>query len=174
MSFVGLQSDQLYTWSDERRNRLCCPPEKTPSGAVAAIAATQSGPARLAHRTLQALRQTRVQVRRRSRPWPQVLSFGEPLGLAATNGLCASGISRPGCRIRRQLPASPRNLGSDLRDQSRTPAPSGGALTGRYGRTLRPPSSNRCWVRRRASRQYGRSLAGWQPGLRRDQCGGNQ
>ena len=173
MSFVHLQSDQLYTWSDENRNRAFGQPEKTPSGAVAAIAATQGGPPRLADRTLQALRQARVQMRRRSWPWPQILSFGEPLGLAATNGLCAAGISRSGCRIHCQLSASPRNLGSDLRDQSRTPAPPGGALKSRYGRTLRPSSSNRCWIGWRASRQYGRSLAGWQPG-RRDQRGGSR
>lgn len=105
MSFVHLQSDHLYTWSDENRNRAFCKPEKTPSGAVAAIAATQGGPPRLADRTLQALRQARVQMRRRSWPWPQILSFGEPLGLAATNGLCAAGISRPGCRIHCQLSA---------------------------------------------------------------------
>ena len=173
MSFFSVLSDQLYTWSDENRNRACCQPEKTPSGAVAAIATTQGSPARLANRTLQALRQARVQVRRRSRPWPEVLSFGEPLGPAATNGLCAAGISRPGCRIHRQPSASPRNLGNDLRDQSRAPAPPGGALKGRYGRTLRPPSSNRCWVGRRASGQYGRSLAGWKPGWG-DQRGGSQ
>ena len=173
MCFVRLQSDHLYTWSDENRSRTYCQPEKTPSGAVAAIAATQGGPARLADRTLQALRQARVQVRRRSRPWPEVLSFGEPLRLAATDGLCAARISCPGCRIYCQLSPSPRNLGSDIRDQPRTPAPPGGALKVRYGRTLCPPSGNRCWVGRRASRQYGRSLAGWQPGWR-DERGGSQ
>ena len=159
-----LASDQLLAWSDENsetdHRRLA---QASPS-APAPIAPTQSCPPRVPHRALQALRQARVQVRRRSRPWPQVLSFGEPLGLAATDGLCAAGSSRPGCRIYRQLSPSPRNLGSDLRDQPRTPAPPGGALKGRYGRTLRPPSSDRCRVGRRASRQYGRSLAGWQPG----------
>lgn len=173
MYFLGVRSDQLYTWSDEYRKRASCQLEKTPPGALAAVAPAQGGPARLTYRALQALRQARVQVRRRPRPWPQVLSFGEPLGLAATDGLCAAGISRPGCRIYRQLSPSPRNLGSDLRDQPRTPAPPGGALKGRYGRTLCPPSSGRCWVGRRASRQYGRSLAGWQPGPC-DQRGGSQ
>src|ERR1051326_5610785 len=139
-------SDQLYTWSDENRKRTCCQPEKAPPRACAPDAAAQGSPPRLAYRALQALRQARVQVRRRPRPWPQVLSFGEPLGLTAADGLCAAGISRPSRRIYGQLSPSPRNLGSDLRDQRRTPAPPGGALKGRYGRTLRPPSSDRCWV----------------------------
>jgi len=173
MCLLEIRSDQLYTWSDENRKRTCCQPEKAPPSAFAPATAAQGSPARLADRAVQALRQARVQVRRRSRPWPQVLSFGEPLRLAATDGLCAAGISRPGCRIYRPLSPSPRNPGSDLRDQSRTPAPPGGALKGRYGRVLRPPSSDRCWVGRRASRQYGRGLAGWQPGPC-DQRGGSQ
>ena len=173
MYLSRLLSDQLYTWSDENRERARYQPEKAPPSALPAVAAAQGSPAWLADRALQALRQARVQVRRRSRPWSQVLSFGEPLGLAATDGLCAAGISHPGCRIHRQLSPSPRNLGSDLGDQPRTPASPGGALKGRYGRTLRPPSSDRCWVGRRASRQYGRSLAGWQPGPC-DQRGGSQ
>ncbi len=173
MCSLQIISDQLYKWSDEARKRTCYQPEKTPPSARATVAAAQGSPARLAYQTLQALWQARVQVRRRSRPWAQVLSFGEPLGIAATDGLRAAGISRPGCRIYRQLSASPRDLGSDLRDQSRTPAPPGGAVKGRYGRTLRPLSSDRCWLGRRASRQYDRSLAGWQPGPR-DQRGGSQ
>jgi len=173
MCLPEVRSDQLYKWSDENRKRTCYQPEKAPRCAFAPATAAQGSPARLADRAVQALRQARVQVRRRSRPRPQVLSFGEPLRLAATDGLCAPGISRPGCRIYRQLSPSPRNHGSDLRDQPRTPAPPRGALKGRHGRTLHPPSSDRCWVGRRASRQYGRSLAGWQPGLC-DQRGGNQ
>ena len=173
MWLLEVISDQLYTWSDENQKRTCCQPEKAPPSAFASVAAAQGSPARLAYRALQALRQAGVQVRRRSWPLPQVLSFGQPLGLAAADGLCAARISRPGCRIHRQLSPSPLNVGSDLRDQPRTLAPPGGALKDRYGRTLRPPSSDRCWVGRRASRQYHRSVADWQPGPC-DQRGGSQ
>ena len=173
MCLLGVRSDQLYTWSDEDRERTCCQFEKASSSACAPVASAQGRPARLAYRTLQAVWQARVQVRRRSGPWPEVLSFGEPFGLAATNGLCAAGISRPSCRIHCQLSPSPRDLGSDLRHQPRTPAPPGDALIGRYGRTLRPSSSDRCWVGRHASRQHDRSLAGWQSGPC-DQHGGSQ
>src|SRR6516162_1233335 len=147
MCLPEVRSDQLYKWSDENRKRTCYQPEKAPRCAFAPATAAQGSPARLADRAVQALRQARVQVRRRSRPWPQVLSFGEPLRLAATDGLCAPGISRPGCRIYRQLSPSPRNLGSDLRDQPRTPAPPRGALKG-------PP-----WANSPPSVQ--RSMLGW-------------
>src|ERR1700739_4336724 len=136
MSFSLVESDQLYTWSDRNEEaRACCHLEKTPSSAGSPVASPQGNPARLTDRALQTLWQARMQVRRRSRSWPQVLPFGEPSGLAAANGLCAAGVSPPDCRVHRQLPPSPRNLRSDLRDQSRTVAPPGGALKGRYARS---------------------------------------
>src|SRR5579864_319740 len=175
MSFSRVKSDQLYTWSDRNEEtRACCHLEKTPSSASAPATPAQVDPARLADRALQTLWQARMQVCRRSRSWPQVLPLGEPSGLAAANGLCAAGVSPPDCRVHRQLSPSPRNLRSDLRDQPRTVAPPGGALKGRYARSaLRPPCINRCRIGRRAPRQYGRSLAGWQPRWF-DKRGGNQ
>ena len=65
-------------------------------------------------------------MRRRPRSWPQVLSFGELPGLAATNGLRAAGAYAPTAEF--QLPPSPRDLRGDLRDQPRTAAPPRGAL----------------------------------------------
>jgi hypothetical protein len=174
MYFVWIESDQLYTWSDENRERACCHIEKTSADASASVAPAQVNPTRLADRALQTLWQAGLQMCRRFRPRPEVLSFGEPSGLAAANGLCAARISRPDCRVRRQLPSSPRNLRSDLRDQPRTVAPPGGALKGRYERSaLCPPCIHRCRIGRRAPRQHGRSLAGWQPGWF-DKRGDNQ
>src|SRR5690242_17698065 len=174
MYFPPEESDQFYTWSDKYAKQVCCHLEKTSPSASAPIAPAQADPARLADRALQTLRQAGVQMRRRSRPWPQVSPFGEPPGLTATNGLCAAGVSRPDCRVRRQLPPSPRDIRGDLRDQPRTTAPPGGALKARPERSaLRPPFTNRCWMGWRASRQYGRSLARWQPG-RCDKRGGSQ
>src|SRR5260370_34091026 len=128
MYLYPLESDQLNTWSDKNGKRACCRLEETSRSASAPVASAQVDSARLADRALQTLWQAGVQMRRRSRPWPQVLPFGEPSGLAAANGLCAAGVSRPACRVRRQLPPSPRKLRSDLGDQPRTVAPSGGAL----------------------------------------------
>src|SRR5215472_2412669 len=149
MYFSPIESDQLYTWSDEFGNPSGCHVEKTPPGASAPVAPTQGDPARLADRALQALWQGRVQMRRRPRPWPQVLSVGKLSGPTATNGLCAARVTRPDCRLRRQLSSSPRDLRRDLRDQPRTVAPPGGAVKGRHERSaVRPPCTNRCWAGR--------------------------
>src|ERR1039457_37019 len=101
MYFPRVESDQLYTWSDKNGKPACCRLEKTPSSPPAPTAPAQGDPARLADRTLQTLWQARVQMRRRPRPWPQILPFGEPPGLAATNGLCAAGVSRSDYRDRK-------------------------------------------------------------------------
>src|SRR6266852_1120848 len=160
-----VESDQLYTWSDKNEEeRACCHLEKTPSNSHAPVASAQGDPARLTDRALQTLRQARVQMRRRPRPWTQVLPFGELSGLAAADGLCVAGVSRSDRRVRRQLPPGPRDLRSDLRDQPRTAAPPGGALNDRHERSsVRPPEANRYWIGWRAPRQYGRGLARWQP-----------
>jgi hypothetical protein len=174
MYFVRIESDQLYTWSDKNGKRACCHIEKTSADASASTAPAEVNPPRLADRALQTLWQAGLQMCRRSRPWPEVLPFGEPSGLAAANGLCAAGVSRPDCRVRCQLPPSPRNLRSDFRDQPRTVAPPGGALKGRHERSaLRPPCTHRCWIGWCAPGQYGGSLAGWQPGWF-DKRGDNQ
>src|SRR5437870_9831081 len=105
MYFLLVESDQLYTWSDRNEEkRAGCHLEATSSGSPAPTASTQGDPARLANRAPQTLWQARVQVRRWSRSWAQVLSFGELSGLASANGLCAAGFSPSDCRVRCQLP----------------------------------------------------------------------
>src|SRR5947209_11544698 len=74
MYLFQVESDQLYTWSDKNEEeRTCCQLETTLSGSPAPTASTQGDPARLADRALQTLWQARVQVRRWSRSWTQVL-----------------------------------------------------------------------------------------------------
>src|SRR5260370_21891005 len=155
MYFPPVQSDQLYTWSDIHEERACCQLEKTPSSPRAPTAPTQGDPARLADRALQTLWQARLQVRRWPRPWSQVLSVGELPGLASANGLCAAGISRSDCRVRRQLSPSPRDLRGDLRDQPRVATPPGGALNRPYEPSaLCPSCSNLCRLGRAAFLHY--------------------
>src|ERR1051325_1602425 len=174
MYFHSIESDQLSTCSNRNGKRADCHLEKPPSSATAPVPSAQDDPSRLADRALQTLWQAGLQMRRGSRPRPQVLSVGESFGLAATDGLCAAGISRPGCRIRRQLSPSPRNPGSDLRDQPRTATPPRGALKAYHERgALRPLSTNRCWIGWRAPRQYGGGVVGWELG-RCDKWGGRQ
>src|SRR5260370_15698676 len=155
MYFPPLESDQLYTWSDKNaEERTCCYLEKTPPSPRAPATPTQDDSARLADRALQTLWQAGVQVRRRSRPWTQVLRFDELPGIATANGLCAARVSRSDRRVRRQLPPNPRDLRSDLRDQSRTAAPPGGALNGRHERSaFHSRLANRCWIGWCAPRQ---------------------
>src|ERR1035441_10587703 len=174
MYFSRVESDQLYTWSEKNGIPACRRLEKTPSSPPAPTAAAQGGLARPPDRTLQTLWQARVQMRRRPRPWPQTLPFGEPAGLAGTNGLCAAGVSRSDYRVHCQLPPGPRDLRSYLRDQPRTAAPPGGALNGHHERSaVSHPYANRCWIGWRAPRQYGRSLARWQLRLF-GKCGGSR
>src|ERR1700745_3353995 len=128
MYFAVVESDQLYTWSDENPEPTRCRIAETPQCAPAPIASAPSDPPRFSHRTLQTMRQAGMQMRRRSRPWPQVLPIGQLPGLAAANGLRAAGALRANGGVPGQLPPSPRDPGGDLRDQPRTAAPPRGAL----------------------------------------------
>ena len=174
MKLFSLMSDQLYTWSDSNAERTHCRFAKTPPSSPAPTASAPRDPARFPHRALQTMWQAGMQMRRRPRSWPQVLSVGELSRPAAANGLRAAGVSCSDGRVPRQLPSSPRDLGGHLRDQPRTAAPSGGALKDRYERSaFRPPHTDRCGIGRRAPRQYARRLARRRPQLF-DHCGGRR
>jgi hypothetical protein len=164
MKIHSLRSDQLYTWSDENRERAHCRIAKTPQLSSSPTASSQSDPSRLPHRALQTMWQAGMQMRRRSRSWPQVLSFGELSGLAAANGLRAPGGLRANGGVPRQLPSNPRDLREDLRDQPRTSAPPRGALTGGYEQgAFCPLRTDRYKIGWRAPRQYDCRLARRQP-----------
>ena len=157
---LRLQSDQLSTWSDINARQTNCRVAKTPPSSLTPTSSTPGHSARFPHRALQTLWQAGMQMRRRSRPWPQVLSFGELPGLAAANGLCAARVLRTDYRVPCQLPSSPRDLRGDLRDQSRASAAPRGALRSSDGRdTLFAHRSIRNGIRRRAPGQHARSLA---------------
>jgi len=161
-----LVSDQLLTWSDENREADHRRLAKAPPSAPPPIAPAQSGPSRFPHRALQTLWQARLQMRRRPRSWPQVLSVGELSRPAPANGLRPAGVLRAGERVAGQLPPRPPDLGGDLRDQSRAPTPSREALKGRHERSAASsPRTDRSGTRRRAPRQYARQLARPRPQL---------
>ena len=103
MYLCGVQSDQLYTWSDEYPERAHCRLTKTPQRASAPTAPAPSRPARLPHRALQTVWQVRMQMRRRPRPWSQVLSIGKLPGLAAANGLRTAGVLRANYHRAREI-----------------------------------------------------------------------
>ncbi len=168
----SLLSDQLYTWSDSNVKRTHCRFAKTPPSSPAPTASAPRDSARFPHRTLQTMWKAGMQMRRRPRPRPQVLSVGELSWPAAANGLRPAGVSCSGGRVPRQLPSSPRDLGGHLRDQPRTAAPPGDALKECYERNaFPPPRTDRSRIGRRVPGQYARQLARRRPQLF-DHCGG--
>jgi hypothetical protein len=160
MYFMAVQSDQLYTWSDENPKPTNYCTAEAPQRSPAPIAPAPIDPARFSHRTLQTMRQAGMQMRRRSRPWPQVLFVGLLSRLAAANGLRTTGVLRANGRVPGQLPSSPRDPGGDLRDQPRTVAPPRGALKACYAPSgFSHSDTDRCGIGRHTPRQYARSLA---------------
>src|SRR5271166_3668272 len=156
----ALISDQLYTWSDEYPERTRCHTAETPQRSCASTAPPQIDPAWFPHRALQTMWQAGMQMRRRPRTWPQILSVGELSRAAAANGLRAAGGLWANGGVPRQLSSCPRDSGDDLRDQPRTAAPSRGALTRHHERsTACPPRPDRFEIGQRASRQYACRLA---------------
>jgi hypothetical protein len=162
---AALQADQLDTWSDTDAHQNAqtvfhCRTTTTAPTAIAPAATTRSSVAGLAHRALQTLRQAGMQVCTRPRSWPQVLPLSQSLWPATANGLHPPGLSKPGQRVSRQLPSSPRDLGRGLRHQSRTAMPPRGALSHphepRFRLTLR---SLRSQTRRHAPGQYALRMA---------------
>jgi hypothetical protein len=160
MYFIALESDQLYTWTDRNPKTVHCRIAKTSQHSPAPLAAAPSDPPRFSHRTLQTLRQAGMQMRRRSRPWPEVLLVGQLPGLAAANGLCAAGALSADGGVPGQLPPSPRDPGGDLRDQPRTAAAARGALKACHvPSAFCLPRADRCGIGWRTPRQYARRLA---------------
>src|ERR1700693_3041120 len=129
MTLLVLLSDQFLTWSAHGRYSVV-----DFTQASRPVAATNAGSgyatAWLAHRTLQALRQAWLQVRRWARSWPQVLSVRELSRAPTANGLRASGRLRRRHPTFRDLPQGTRGHRRDLRDQPRTITPPRGALRG--------------------------------------------
>src|SRR5579864_21298 len=159
MYFAVVESDQLYTWSDENPEPTHGRIAETPQCAPAPIASAPSDPPGFSHRALQTMRQARMQMRRRPGPWPQVLFVGQLLRLAAANGLCAAGGLRSDGRVPGQLPSSARDPRGDLRDQPRTAAPPRGALKARHAPSGFYHPADRCGIGRHTPRQYVGSLA---------------
>ena len=158
MALLVLLSDQFITWSAHGRYSVAHLAQTTRS-AAAANAGSGHAAEGLAHRTLQALRQTRLQVRRWSRPWPQVLPVREFSRPSPANGLRAPGRLRRRRATSGELPPGPRDHRRDLRDQPRTVTPPRGALRGPGEPAAAAHHLHRSAICRRAHCQHARSLA---------------
>lgn len=128
MNSHELFSDQSYMWSvwNDRAKHLR--PQATPQAIAAQAATTGRCPSGYLDRALQALRQSKLQVRQWPRPWAQVLPVRELPRQVAADGLRPPGRARPGQRAFGQLRPGSRALGGDLRDQPRTAASARAAL----------------------------------------------
>ena len=122
----NLLSDQYGYWSDIFTETIAPRSPEPPKGPPAPAAALGCHPSRFAHRALQTLRQTRMQMCSGTRTRSQVLPLHQPAGSNAGDGLCSAGGPRLGRSIPRELSFSPRASRQDLQHQSRT-APSQGA-----------------------------------------------
>jgi hypothetical protein len=117
-------SDQYYDWSDSRyRKRFARRLAAAKEATGRAAAAPGVGVARLADRTLQAMWKTWMQVRTGAGPRPEVLPFGQPIGIDPANGLRSLRVSTAGSGVRGELSPGARHSQTDLRHQPRTVAP---------------------------------------------------
>ena len=162
MNAYGLDSDQSNTWSVcDDRSTILRRAQTTPQTVAAETSATGLRDARIPHRALQALRQSRLQMCRRPRTWAKVLPVGQLPWQNAADGLRATRRPRRDQPAPGQLSPGSRDPGGDLRDQSRTVAPPRVALRSRgepdaniARRSHRHPSC------RNASRQHAHRLDG--------------
>ena len=88
-------SDQLIDWSDNEETKRCLAAEET------ATTRSPTDPTRdrsswLTYRALQTLRETRMPVRRWSRPRSKVLLIDQSIGSSSTDALCPSELSQTG------------------------------------------------------------------------------
>jgi hypothetical protein len=123
-----LLSDQYDNWSDIFAETIApIAPEPTQKPLATASTFVCATP-RLAHRALQTLWQTRMQMCSGTRPRPQVLPFHQPARNNAGHGLCSTEGSRHGRSIPRELSLGPRNPRSNLQHQSRTASSQGASI----------------------------------------------
>jgi hypothetical protein len=159
MRFLDLLSDQFLTWSANGRYSVVHFTQ-TPRAIAQANADIRDALAGLAHRALQTLRQTWLQVRQRSRSWPQVLPIRELSRPPAANGLRAASRLHQRRRAPGELSPRSRDHRGGLRDQPRTIAPPRGALRGAGEPAVAVARQfHRSAIGRRTHRQHARGLA---------------
>lgn len=160
MSTLHLLSDHVYDWSARSIKQVIVGVAQTTASVAAQTSALGCGATRLADRTLQALRQTGMQMCRGSRAWPKVLPVGELSRRATADGLRAPGKSGNHSRARRQLPRGAHDARRGLRDQPRAvTAPRGALRVGGERNLAAAHPTDRRFRRCAAPRQHGRGMA---------------
>ena len=155
---IGILSDQYEDWSDKFAKSISPISAQPARSSRATSSTTVCNPARFADRALQALWQTRLQMRPGAGSWAQVLPLDQSARCQARDGLRPSRCPRNRHSVFGKLSLGPRDPGSDLRDQSRVVTSQGDLVE-----ETRVPSKRRnlcCTGRsppgRHACRQHGR------------------
>ena len=152
-----LLSDQLYTWSDNYAKPFDHSTQAPAQATATQVSAVGYCFAWFANRTLQTLRQTRLQVRHRSGPRPEALPIGKPLGSTPCHGLRSTSDPAASGRVSCQLSRDPRQARSAVRNQSGVASPSGTVL-GAGGECLF--YSSHCHLRHHSRRNTDGQYAG--------------
>jgi hypothetical protein len=124
----AIHSDQLYNWS--ANERLQCRLASSASGPLQKVGPV--GPLHLAwlsDRTLQTLRQSRLQMSTRAGTRTQVLPIDQPGGQPTRDGLRPGGVFQAGLRLSAELPESASTVGEDLQCQPRVVTATSQVLT---------------------------------------------
>lgn len=137
MTTVMMKSDQLYNWSDNYGPSTFLITATKTKNPVAPASFPGGDSSRLAHRTLQAVREAWLQVRSGSRARSQALPVDQPAGRAASDGVCPPMQSGTGGSVSGELPECSADPRSDLRHQRRAFAPERGVLRNQHGPCVR-------------------------------------
>ena len=153
-------SDQYDNWSDRFTKTFYPLSSKPASGSLASAAATQFRPPRFFDRALQAVRQTRLQVRPGTWTRTQVLPFDQSIGRPSRHGLRTTGFTRDCRPVPGKLSFGSRNLGSNLQHQPRTASSQRALIENQRvpGEHAKPHAINRSPPRRHSDCKHARSL----------------
>jgi hypothetical protein len=150
-------SDIILIRSDKHAKRFVRSPAQTSPPTHPRHAANRTDRARFADRDIQALRPTKLSLRRRTRPRPQAISFhNRAHRRASTAWLRAKRNLSPSRRVPGQLPPTAGDAQRNQRDQCGTFAPSRKSRLDGSGRR-----NSRLRQGGRHSRQHDRILSCW-------------
>lgn len=133
MTRLLIRSDRLVIRSDGYPRSFLTRLAQTPPPARAQLAADRTRPPRHIGRDLQALRSTKLPLRRRTGTWTEAISVRQPARWAASQGLRAQRYPLASCPIDRQLSQAARSARRDLCDQYGTPAATRGSWIDHHG-----------------------------------------
>jgi hypothetical protein len=153
-------SDQYDNWSDRFAEPINPVSPKPPAGPPAPAATAQLSAPRILDRAVQALRQSRLQMRPRTRTRTQVLPVDQPTGRPPCHGLRPTRFARDCRPISGKLSFGSRNLGSNLQHQPRTAASQKAPIEKQRvpGEPAKPHSTNRSPPRSYSDCKHGRGL----------------